>query len=102
MSGGFSGVFEFLDELRRENTTTPDLRQLHLRLAYDTIEQSSYMVREGLLYFKNRLVLSKYSHLKQQIISEFHDTPTGGHAGFERTCNDLISPVSALCRGCAP
>ncbi|XP_062099393.1 transposon Ty3-I Gag-Pol polyprotein isoform X1 [Humulus lupulus] len=80
-----SACFDFLDELRRENTTCQELRHIHNQLAEGTLTAADYSVREGLLYYRQRIRVSSNSNFKQQLIREFHDTPMGGHAGVERT-----------------
>ncbi|XP_062112214.1 transposon Ty3-I Gag-Pol polyprotein isoform X1 [Humulus lupulus] len=79
-----SACFDFLDELRRENTTCPELRRIHTQLAERTLEGSDYAVRDGLLYYRQRIRVSTHSNFKQRLIKEFHETPMGGHAGSER------------------
>lgn len=39
----------------------------------------------GRLFFKGRLVLASDSRWIPRLLKEFHDTPTGGHAGAYRT-----------------
>ena len=43
------------------------------------------MVAKGILYFSGRFVLSTTSPLIALLLQEFHDTPSGGHAGIKRT-----------------
>ena len=38
-----------------------------------------------MLFFKDRYVLSSTSPLVALLLQEFHDTPSGGHAGIKRT-----------------
>lgn len=45
----------------------------------------NYTVKEGLLLWKNRLVIPSNDPLVQVILKEFHSTPIGGHAGVTRT-----------------
>ncbi|XP_030479163.2 uncharacterized protein LOC115696402 [Cannabis sativa] len=77
--------FEFLEELRQENTTCPELRHIHEQLASGILTDSLYSVRDGLLYHKHHLRLSSHSNLKQKLLSEFHEYLMGGHAGPEHT-----------------
>jgi hypothetical protein len=44
-----------------------------------------YAFREGILYWKGRMVVPQYKELTQQILFEFHSSLIGGHAGFTRT-----------------
>uniref|UniRef100_A0A803Q2X2 RNA-directed DNA polymerase n=1 Tax=Cannabis sativa TaxID=3483 RepID=A0A803Q2X2_CANSA len=79
-----SGCFEFLEELNQENITNPNLRLIHEQLKEDSTTLSGYEVRDGLLYFQHKLVVNKHSHLKRQLLREFHDSPIGGHAGSQQ------------------
>ncbi|GAU11620.1 hypothetical protein TSUD_346120 [Trifolium subterraneum] len=44
-----------------------------------------YTVRDGLLYWKHRIVIPVDDALLQQVLKEFHSSPIGGHAGMTRT-----------------
>lgn len=44
-----------------------------------------YSVVNGVILHKGRYVLSPTSALCNQVLTEFHDTPSGGHAGVKRT-----------------
>ncbi|CAJ2661993.1 unnamed protein product [Trifolium pratense] len=46
---------------------------------------TNYTVREGILYWKHRMVIPPKATLIQQILEEFHTSPIGGHAGMTRT-----------------
>lgn len=52
-----------------------------------------YEVWGGRLFFKGRLVLPVGSKWIQHLLHEFHDTPTGGHAGALRTYRRLAMNV---------
>jgi hypothetical protein len=52
-----------------------------------------YTFRDGLLYWKQRLVIPQKNDLIQQILYEFHTSPIGGHAGFTRTMPIMKSQV---------
>lgn len=49
------------------------------------------MMREGLLYWKDRLVVPGQSPIIQQILTEYHNSPIGGHAGVTKS----IARISA-------
>ncbi|MCI14451.1 hypothetical protein A2U01_0035582, partial [Trifolium medium] len=44
-----------------------------------------YSIRDGLLYWKQRLVIPKNNDLLHKVLFEFHTSPIGGHAGITRT-----------------
>lgn len=48
-----------------------------------------YEWRDGLIYYRNRVVVPPSSPLILQLIREHHDTPMGGHSGVLRTFRRL-------------
>ena len=44
-----------------------------------------YTNRQGLTFYKNRVVVPPQSHIPNQLLREFHDSPLGGHSGVLRT-----------------
>lgn len=48
-----------------------------------------YKVREGLIFFKGRLVIPPTSPLKNEILHEFHSSKLAGHSGILRTLKRL-------------
>lgn len=53
-----------------------------------------FSLRDGLLFFKGCLVLSKESTFIPMLLAEFHDTASGGHSGFTKTYKRLASSFS--------
>ncbi|MCH79841.1 retrotransposon protein, partial [Trifolium medium] len=49
------------------------------------LASAHYTVREGILYWKHRMVVPSKETLIQQVLYEFHTSPIGGHAGMTRT-----------------
>lgn len=62
-----------------------DLIELQKQLQEGTLVDSHYSIQNGLLMYKNKLMISKDSKLKTLLHQEFHETPTGRHAGVEKT-----------------
>ena len=48
-----------------------------------------YTWRDGLVYYKNKVVVPPKSSIVDQILSEFHDSHMGGHSGVLRTFKRL-------------
>lgn len=82
---------DLLTELRLHNTTHPELIALQQSLAQDPDLTNGYSFRDGLLFFKGRLVIPTDSPLRQQLLIEFHSSSIGGHAGLARTYHRLAS-----------
>lgn len=62
-----------------------DLRELQNTLRKRTLEDPSYTIRDGILMYRGRFLISKDSKLKALLLQEFHDTLVGGLVGVERT-----------------
>lgn len=74
----------FLDELRSKLQGDVHLKQL-MEERQNSSEAHQYTVRDGLLYWKDRLVIPSDDGTIQMILQEFHSSPIGGHAGITRT-----------------
>ncbi|VFQ98572.1 unnamed protein product [Cuscuta campestris] len=81
-----------LKDLLAENTTLPDLVQLHAKVR-DGTTSSEISVHNDLLYHGHRLYLNPSSQLRNPLLHEFHATPLAGHQGVERTFRRLGAGV---------
>ena len=59
----------------------------------DGEKNSRFSVKNGMLHYKNRLVLSKTSSLIPAMLHTFHDSIVGGHSGFLRTYKRLTAEL---------
>lgn len=80
----------FLETLKRENGELDDLRLLHAKYEAGTLS-SDYMVRDGILYFRQKYFIGSNSVLKLVLIREYHETLAAGNAGVKRTLVRLSS-----------
>lgn len=82
------------DNIRSTIQTHSYLQQID-KLAIDNPE-NPYSMRSNLIYFKNRIVIPPQSDIMQQLLSEFHNSPIGGHSGiyrtFQRLCQQFYWP----------
>lgn len=79
-----SPTFGIIQQLRKENASDSFLLAFHEKFAQATL-MFPYSISNGLVLRHGRYVLNPSSPLCTTIISEFHDTPSGGHAGVKRT-----------------
>ncbi|KAF8393178.1 hypothetical protein HHK36_021419 [Tetracentron sinense] len=52
-----------------------------------------FTVEQGVLYYKNRLVLPRSSKLISTLIGEFHTSPIGGHSGETKTYQRIAAEL---------
>jgi hypothetical protein len=83
-------TFGIIQQLHKENASDPFLLAFHQQHAKGTLV-SPYSIMNGLVVHKGRYVLNAASPLCSIIISEFHDTPCGGHAGIKRTLSRVAA-----------
>ncbi|KAJ0927423.1 putative nucleotidyltransferase, Ribonuclease H [Helianthus annuus] len=83
--------FTFLPALRLALQADPELSALITRLLDDPSSVPDFIFKDGLLFFRHRLVIPKHSPLCQQLLQEFHSSVIGGHSGITRTFHRLSS-----------
>jgi hypothetical protein len=64
------------DQLKAEAVSHPYMKKIG-KLATENPD-SPYTWRNGLLHYKNRVVIAPNSDIIQQLLREFHDSPLGG------------------------
>jgi len=82
---------DWLEQLKEDIKKDEQLNQ-HLQQCRDnnhTIQHYSY--RNGLLLWKDRLVIPIKSNLVDWILKEYHDSNLGGHAGVAKTVERICS-----------
>ena len=52
------------------------------KLQQDPNASNTFRWKDDLIWYKDRLYLSKSSQLKQKVLFEFHSSPIGGNSGF--------------------
>ena len=52
-----------------------------------------YSVKNGLLYWKQRVVVLQQSALVAEILHEFHDSSIGRHLGVAKTTDRICSQI---------
>ncbi|MCH80746.1 enzymatic polyprotein, partial [Trifolium medium] len=76
---------KLLDEVAQDN----EIQSLILAVQSDPDGKPGYCVKNGVLFYHGRLVISQSSPSIPLLLEEFHCTPTGGHSGFLRTYRRL-------------
>ncbi|XP_010541181.1 PREDICTED: uncharacterized protein LOC104814705 [Tarenaya hassleriana] len=74
-----------LVEVEKEIGEDSDLKEIVSKLKEGETKVGKYHLLQGMLRYKNRLVVSKHSSFIPTILAEFHDSKMGGHSGVLRT-----------------
>lgn len=80
-----SDLIELAEELVRDEK----LRGLMQEVIRDPKTHPTYVVAQGCLWHKGRLVLPQNSRRIPLLLEEFHASPWGGHSGVTRTYKRL-------------
>nr|KYP53324.1 Transposon Ty3-G Gag-Pol polyprotein [Cajanus cajan] len=81
----------FLHELKQALENDAHLYDLMQLCFANANPDARYKLHDGLLYWKDRLVLPSPSPLIQKVLLEYHSSPIGGHAGIARTLARISS-----------
>jgi len=76
---------KLLDELVND----PYVQKLTEEVQQTPDKKPGFEVKQGVLFYHGRLVISPESPSILVLLEEFHSTPTGGHSGFLRTYRRL-------------
>ena len=67
----------------------PEIQDMIQTMLSAPDSKPGYSVKQGVLFYHGKLVLSPKSPSIPLLLEEFHCTPTGGHSGFLRTYRKL-------------
>nr|KYP64304.1 Transposon Ty3-I Gag-Pol polyprotein [Cajanus cajan] len=86
-----SPVPTFLQQWRKYFALDPEGKATMHRFTNDTKFGEKYTVREGLLYFQNRLFVPEVLDFRQRLLEEYHATPVAGHSGVKASLSRLAA-----------
>ncbi|MCI01490.1 putative Ty-3/Gypsy retrotransposon polyprotein, partial [Trifolium medium] len=81
------------DIMKEELSQDVHLQKVMEDLQKDVKSRPGFELKQGVLLYEGRLVLSSKSALIPTLLKEFHATPQGGHSGFYRTYRRLAANV---------
>ncbi|KAD5960470.1 hypothetical protein E3N88_11942 [Mikania micrantha] len=67
------------------------IQKLKQSFSQNPCKHLGFCLKQGILFFKNRLVISASSKYLPDLLHEFHTTTTGGHSGYYRTYRRLAA-----------
>lgn len=83
--------FIFLDQLCQTMLADPDFQALSNAIQNNPQANADYKLREGLIFFKEKIWIPPTCNFKHLLVEEFHNTPLGGHMGINKTLSRLQS-----------
>ncbi|PNX97560.1 retrotransposon-related protein, partial [Trifolium pratense] len=72
-------------QLQQEIMQDPVLKQIVEAIQSDPMSKPGFTIKGGILFYKNRLVISAKSPMIDDLLKDFHSSPSGGHSGYLRT-----------------
>lgn len=79
--------------LQQEIANDMFLQKIITDLQTDAMSHKGFTIDNDVLLFKDRLVIPQNSSMLNALFEEFHASPTGGHAGEERTYQRIVNEV---------
>lgn len=80
---------KLLDEVNNDSEIQKKIQEV----VADPTSKPGYSVKQGVLFYQGRLVISPKSSSIPLLLEEFHCTPSGGHSGFLRTYRKLADNI---------
>ena len=87
----FLSVPDLSQQLRKLIQLDPEMSLVYKQCLASPTTVQNYEVKQGLLYWKGRLVIPQNQALKQQILYEFHSLTIGGDASMARIIASVCS-----------
>jgi hypothetical protein len=78
-------VLGWLDDLKAQYLLDPKLQLLLTQWKNQELNTRKYSLRDGILLYKNKIVLGDSPQLKAQFLLYVHSDPMAEHSGYEKT-----------------
>lgn len=75
---------QLLQELKQKLEDDHVVQELLLEWERNELNQK-YTVKEGVLYYKQRVYVANNADIKAKLLSIMHDGPTGSDSGYDKT-----------------
>ncbi len=88
LSAIFVPVVDWMDNLKLQYQQDSELLKLFNQWQSNILNSQKFSMRQGLLFFKNRIHVGRAVHLQLQVLNFVHYDSVAGHLGYERTCRE--------------
>ncbi|GJZ65324.1 ty3-gypsy retrotransposon protein, partial [Tanacetum coccineum] len=86
----------WLDDIRTYFATDPKGQEFAASITADPIVFPNHVFRDGLVFITGKLFIPPISKIRDQLLTEFHSSFIGGHAGINATVKRLSSTFTWL------
>jgi transposase InsO family protein len=76
---------EWIEELKHQYQSDEDLQPLWEKWLKNELDSRKYSTRDGVLLYKQKIVLGKSPEIKAQVLKFVHSDPMAGHSGYDKT-----------------
>ena len=81
----------WLEELKLKVQQDEKLKDIYNQCKLNALPEGSFSIKQGILYWKDRIAVPADPAFKQQLLFECHDSVSGGHSGMARTIARICS-----------
>ncbi|GJS67859.1 ty3-gypsy retrotransposon protein [Tanacetum coccineum] len=86
----------WLDDIRSYYSTNPQGIEFAASITADPTVFPNHVFRDGLVFIAGKLFIPPISHIREQLLTEFHSSFIGGHAGINATVKRLSGTFTWL------
>lgn len=77
-------ISNWADRIHKENLSDPWIIEKGEKTSHGDSDPA-YLMRGGILYYKNKFCLDSTSNLRRQVLDKLPGSKGGGHSGYYRT-----------------
>ena len=81
----------WLEELKLKILQDEKFKDVYHQCITNTLTAGPFAVKQGILYWKDRIVIPADPQFQQQLLFECHNSVSGGHSGMARTMARICS-----------
>lgn len=76
---------EWVEKLRQQYSSDGELQQLWEKWQKNELDTWRFSVRDGILLYKQKIMLGQSPHIKAQVLHFVHSDPMAGRFGYDKT-----------------
>jgi hypothetical protein len=77
-------IASWIEELKHQYAVDTELQQLMAKWQGNELDTRKFSLRDGLLFYKQKILLGQSPKLKAQVLQYVHNDPMVGHSGYDK------------------